>query len=157
MAPAASTELALTDEESRQLDLIHKAIIGEAELPASPDPEAMSRAIMERILAADSFESVFAPQHIAAWRDVLLDVPVVVTDVRFNRSTYEQGSPVYAICDVVDPNGETRTVHCGGANVLAQLVTGLRYGWLVKEGRPVKLVKKETSAGFDALWLEAVA
>lgn len=150
---AEGTEL--TKTRTAQLDLIQKVVLGEAELPENADPEAMSRAIMERILAAQSFEEVFVPQSIAAWRDVLLDVPVVVTDVHFNRSSYEQGAPVYAIVDVVDPNGETRSVHCGGANVLAQLVVGLKNGWLLEEKRPVKLVTKETGAGFKVLWLEA--
>ncbi len=146
---------ALAKTGAAQLELIAKVIVGEAELPPNADPEAMSRAIMERILAAESFEDVFTQQSLTPWRS-MLDVPVVVRGVHFNRSTIEgEGAPVYAVVDLVDPNGEAQTVTCGGRNVLAQLVKGLQEGWLVDERRPVKLIENKTAAGYGALWLEA--
>lgn len=151
MAEAAGTTL--ENRVNAQLDIIAKAILGEGELPQAADPEAMSRAIMERILAADTFEEVFTQQNLTPWRN-LLDRAVVVKDVHFNRSTIEgAGAPVYAVVDLVDvETGEAHTVTCGGQNVLAQLVTAIRNGWL---DRPVRMIENKTANGYGALWLEA--
>lgn len=160
MAEEAGT--ALEPRSRAQLELIHKAILGEAELPAA-DPAAMSRQIMERILAAESFEDAFTQQNLTPWRS-MLGVPVVVRDVHFNRSTVatDGGPSVYAVVDVqpIDTKsgelaGEPVSVTCGGANVLAQLVKGLEQGWLLEEKRPVRMIENATAQGYGALWLEA--
>ena len=151
---AAGTDVAKTGDA--QLELIAKVLVGEAELPANADPEAMSRAIMERILAAESFEDAFTQQNLTPWRS-MLDRAVMVRDVHFNRSTIDgAGQSIYAVVDLVDADtGESISVTCGGANVLSQLVVGLQQGWLIDEKRPVKLIENKTAAGYGALWLEA--
>lgn len=151
MAKSSSAEL--TERGSAQLAVIADAILGRGELPPAADPEAMSQAIMERILGASSFEEAFTQQDLTPWRS-LLEVPVYVRDVHFNRSGYE-GQAVYAVCDLelADGSESKVTVSCGGKNVLAQLVAMLKNGW---QGNPVRLIANRTGEGFDALWLEAV-
>lgn len=153
----ADSDTALTKAGAAQLDVIANAIMGKGDLPAAADPEAMSAAIMQRILEADTFEDAFTQQNLTPWRS-MLNVPVLVRDVHFNRSTIEGGeggAPVYAVCDlVIVETGEAVTVTCGGKNVLAQLVKGLRHGWLADN--PVQLIANKTRDNFDALWLEAV-
>lgn len=147
LAKAASPE---------QIELAYQAILGDAELPAATDPEVVSRAIMERILAAETFEAAFAAQNLEGWREYL-DVPVFVQGFHLNRSTYDApgSSPVYAVVDLtLAADGEPVTVTCGGRNVLMQLVKMLERGWF---DRPVRLVAKQTAAdhGGSALWLES--
>lgn len=150
-----ATGTALAETGQAQLDVIANAILGKGELPPAADPEAMSRAIMERILNAQSFEDAFTQQNLTPWRS-MLGREVKVTDVHFNRSTVEgDGPPVYAVCDLVDTDtGETISVSCGGANVLMQLVVGVRNGWFADNA--VRLIENKTANGYGALWLEAV-
>jgi hypothetical protein len=139
---------------AEELELAEKIILGEAELPAQEDPAIVSRAIQERILAGTTFEETFSKRELEAWREYE-GVPVTIQSWHLNRSTVEDGSGagVYAVVDLLRmDDGEALTVTCGGANVLAQLVTATRNGWLDK---PVKLTANRTAGGFDALWLEA--
>lgn len=147
-----SSEVAKRSEA--QLEQVWKAITLDEPLPAV-DPEGMSRLIMERILAAESFEEAFTSQKVPAWRDAYPEKPVKVLSVHFNRSTIEggQGPAVYAIVDLVDlASGEQATVSCGGRNVLAQLLKMLKEGW---QDNPVRLTSKKTAEGYQVLWLEA--
>lgn len=152
----SSKSTAIETTRAAQLEQIRRAITGEEELPGNADPEAMSRAIMERILAAESFEDAFTQQDLTPWRS-MIGRAVIVRDVHFNRSTVEGAGPsVYAVCDLVDvETGEQISVTCGGQNVLAQIVVGLQHGWLVDEKRPVRMIENRTANGFGALWLEA--
>lgn len=147
-----STELAVPSKA--QLEAVYEAITDGKPLPNAADPEQVSRAILERIMAAETFEEAFAPQaKIPAWRDRFLDKPVRVTDVHFNRSTIEGGqSAVYAVVDLVDSDGVQETVTCGGRNVLVQLLKMLEKGWT---DQTVMLTSKKTSEGYTVLWLEA--
>lgn len=157
MAEAKQSSSTAVDLPSKaQLAKIYEVLRGESELPERADPGAMSRAIMERILAGESFEDVFTQQSLTPWRSMLGRV-VFVRSVHFNRSTFEgEGPPIYAVCDLVDADtGEAITVTCGGQNVLAQLVKGLEAGWLVDEKRPVRMIENDTAQGYGALWLEA--
>lgn len=139
-----------------QLEAVYLAVTENKPLPQAADPEQMSRLILERIMAAETFEEAFVPQKIDAWRDKYLEVPVKVLGVHFNRSTIEGGlSSVYAVVDLVDTNtGETATVTCGGRNVLVQLLKMLEKGeeWMDRE---VRLTQRQTSEGYKVLWLEA--
>ncbi len=137
-----------------ELERAYDAILNGTPLPQGGDPEVVSRAIVERILAAETFEDAFKPQELAAWREYL-DVPVEVRSFHLNPTTYEVegGSSVYAVVDLARlDDGEHMTVTCGGRNVLAQLVKMLEAGWM---DRPVKLVGRQTAEGYQALWLEA--
>lgn len=139
-----------------ELAVAYKAVL-DGELPegfgAAQDAEATSRAIVERIVGSDSFDDVFSPQELPAWRDVLLEKPVKVRDLRLNKSTIEggRGSAVYAVVDVERlEDGERLQVSTGGRNVLAQLLKMIENGW---QEQPVKMIAKRTAEGYDALWL----
>ena len=160
MATAKETT-ALEAPGSAQLEAAYAAILDGTELPGdltvggkAADPELVSRQIVERLLAAETFEELFQPQSVPAWRD-MMDVPVFVRDVKLNRSTIagSTGAPVYAVCELERLDNASRvTVTCGGRNVLAQLVKAMEKGWL---DRPVKLIGKPTGEGYTALWLQA--
>ena len=153
MAKDESTAVATSEAE--QLEAAYGAILDGKELPATvaADPELISRQIVEGILNAETFEEAFAPKSVPAWRD-MLDVPVLVRNVKLNRSSFEgSASSIYAVCDLTRiDSGEQVTVTCGGRNVLAQLVKMLEKGWTDK---PVKLIGKQTAEGYTALWLQA--
>lgn len=147
----SSTELATKDEVAAAY---HAILTGE--LPegfgASDDAEGVSRAIVERIISAEDFADAFNPQELPAWRDTLLDIGVLVRKLHLNKSTVAGGS-LYAVVDVERlDDGSALTVSCGGRNVLAQLVKLVEKGWTDK---PVKMIAKRTSEGYDALWLTA--
>ncbi len=119
------------------------------------DPEVVSRAIMERILAAETFEEAFQPQSLPSWGSDFLGVPVFVRDIRLNKSTVKGGTgpSVYAVVDIADAvKGDVHTVTCGGRNVLVQLIKMLEKDWLNK---PVKMTERPTAEGYNVLWLEA--
>jgi hypothetical protein len=139
--------------QKAQIELAYQAILGDAELPIASDPEAMSRAIVERIMQAETFDDAFKPQNLEAWREYL-DVPVLVRGFHLNRSSFDgQGAPIYAVVDISRlDDGELLTVTCGGRNVLTQLVKMLEKGW---QENPVKLTGRQTGEGYTALWLEA--
>lgn len=156
MAKDSSTELAVPMQE--QLQQAYNVIMGTEEAPRFADPEALSLAILQRIMEAETFEQAFTAQKLVPWRE-LLELPVFVQDVKFNRSTFESGegsasSPLYAVVDLTRADdGEPVTVTCGGRNVLVQLIRGMQKGWL--QDKPVKMIEKPTSEGFKVLWLEA--
>lgn len=150
----ASTAVGPRKASKEELQVAYKAIL-DGELPdgfgAAEDAEAVSRAIIERIAAAEDFDEVFSPQDLLGWKDALLDEPVKLRDFHLNKAGFEGGSAVYAVCEVERlSDGELLTVSCGGRNVLTQLVKILEKGWW---DNPIKMIAKRTAEGFDALWL----
>jgi len=159
---AETTGTALEKPSQKELDLARAAIMEGKEIPTASDPEVISKAIMERIMSAETFEDAFRAQSLSAWRDVLMGIPVYVRDIRFNPSTKrDKDKPdhpsIYAVVDVqpIDPQsgelGEVQTVSIGGRNVLIQLYKMLEKGW---SDKPVMLTAKDTQGGYEALWLE---
>lgn len=150
----ASTAVARTATK-KELEVAWTAITT-GELPdgfgASGDARGTALAIVDRIKSSDSFEDVFNPQELPAWRDTYLGVPVLVRDLHLNKSTVAgEGAAVYAVVDIEPLDGQApATVSCGGQNVLAQLLKILENGWWDK---PVKMIAKRTAEGYDALWL----
>jgi len=155
MSETESTAIAIPAERAAQIELAARAIMdGTVDDSFRSDPEVASRMILERILNAETFEEAFAPQTLDSWRD-MLEIPVRVTDLRFNRSGFTgQGSPIYAVVDLIRlDTGEAKTVTCGGRNVLAQLLTGLKFGWFGENGHAVSMSAKPTADGNTVLWL----
>lgn len=138
-----------------EYELATAAILDGVELPAV-DPEQVSRRIIEQLLEADTFEQVFAPQaRLHAWREYL-GRPAIVDSVHFNRSKVKDATAsIYAVVDLTwTDTGETDTVTCGGRNVLAQLLAGLKRGWL-PGSRELAMVSRDTAEGYSTLYLEA--
>jgi hypothetical protein len=147
----------LAKPNAKEIELAYAAIMDGEALPVSNDPEAVSRAIIDRIATAETFEEAFAPQELKGWKE-FIGVPVQVKSFKLNPTTYgadeNGGSSVYAVVDIVTPDGVLESVTCGGRNVLTQLVRGLEKGWL--EDHTFALESKPTAGGNEALWLRAV-
>lgn len=134
-----------------ELEMAERAILDGEEIVSAPqDAEAISRAILERILKASSLEEVLTPQNLEGWKENL-ERPAEVVGFRFNRSGFEGGSSVYAVVDLIwGDTGEEASVACGGRNVLMQLVQAARLGAIPFKGQ---LTGKRTTEGYSALWI----
>lgn len=118
------------------------------------DPEVTARAIRERIRSGKSFDEVFAPQKLPRLSDLAGEGVVVVQDFHFNVSKFDDtpGSSVYAVVQVARADGAVELRHCGGGNVLTQLVMAWEHDWFPFKAR---VVSKETgNAGRSTLYLE---
>lgn len=140
-----------------ELELAVGAIMDgkEVELKGAADPEVISRAILERILKADTFEAIFKPQGLPSFGDSL-ERPCMVHGFKFNPSRYQGGSSVYAVVDLTwddEESGEVHSVCCGGRNVMMQLLQAMRHNLLPVH---VQLISNLTGEGNNAYWLEAV-
>ena len=120
---------------------------------AELDPEHVSIDIIGRILNATTVDDVLGGAGATHARD-FLNVPFVLTSVRFNQSDFGDSGPAfYALLEGANGDGEPVTVTCGARNVIAQ-------AWKLREmnALPVKLVLQEsertTRAGFKVMWLE---
>jgi hypothetical protein len=138
---------------------VYGAILDGTPVPEVGDPEITNRAILEEIMAADTFEKVFQAQTLPSWQDFALDSPVTVHSFHMNRSTFEGGSSAYAVVEIAYPDsaGEERRqlVTVGGQKVLVQLVKAWEQEWFPIK---VKLSSKETrTEGRKVLGLEPVS
>lgn len=118
------------------------------------DPEVTARAIRERIRQGKTFDDVFAPQKLPKLADLAGEGAVIVRDFHFNVSKFDEtpGSSVYAVVEVARADGTIELRHCGGGNVLTQLVMAWEHGWFPFKA---KVVAKETgNAGRTTLYLE---
>lgn len=80
------------------------------------------RAIIEQILSAETPDQILTPVEVLQPRDVA-DELLEVFDVRWQRSEFEVGSPMYASLEakrIMD--GAPVVVNCGQKPVMAQLV-----------------------------------
>src|SRR5437016_3923666 len=117
----------MADEKSsslakKEIDAAYAAILGGEDVPEFADADMLARAIAQRIMEAETFEEVFEPQELDSWSDHL-GTPVKVIDFRFNKSSFEDGKgpSIYAVCDLLLPDGQIVTVSTGARNVLVQL------------------------------------
>lgn len=129
------------------------AAILEGELPPEVgDPAVTARAIQERFTKAETAAEVLRPSKLRAWSE-LGDVPVTLLNFHLNPSGFEQGSAVYAVCEIMHrDSGEIEPVSVGGGNVLVQLVKLWELGALPVN---VRMLSKPTQQGFTTLYLEA--
>lgn len=85
-------------------------------------PVATYRDIVTQVLDAQSVFDVLTPPDVLAARDCV-GRPFALISVRFNESSYQQGSPIYASMDVVWPDTEKRDViNSGNQRMVAQLL-----------------------------------
>lgn len=118
------------------------------------DPAQITIDIIARILDATSVADVLGTSSATHARDYL-NTPFVLTGVRFNKSTFEDGGPsFYALLEGADDNGEKQVITCGARNVIAQ-------AWKLNDmdALPlrveIKQSSKPTADGFHVMWLEA--
>lgn len=85
-------------------------------------PVATYRDIVTQILDAKSIFDILTPPDILNTRDCW-GRPFALIGVRFNESSFQNGSPVYASMDVVWPDTEKRDViNSGNQRMVAQLL-----------------------------------
>lgn len=134
---------------------VEAALTAGAELPElePQDAAAAGMEIAARILRAESVDEVFEQGGATPALEVI-DVPLIVNGLRWNRSDYEgEGAKVYALIDATRADsGEELTITCGSRNVMAQLYRLDQLGAL---NTPVKIVRaeRETARGFRPMWL----
>lgn len=129
------------------------AFIAEAQAVEVEDPAVVEERIMAELLKATSLDELLRERKLTAWRDELLNVPVIVRSVKFNRSD-KPGLPVYAVAELANPEtGETTLASCGGKAVVVQLFRAATEGWL--PARMMLVEGKETRTGGVPLSLVA--
>lgn len=110
------------------------------------DTEAMSRAIAERALGAETAEEVTRNTAPIAW-EALLDLPVRLVGVTFGPSAFDGGCPVYVTADTVRvADGEPMVLTVGAWSPVYQCLAFWHRGWLP---RTVALTASRTKGGFD--------
>lgn len=87
------------------------------------DPEDVARAIAWQIITAPSLEDALASGEMMQAQENLYTT-LTISGVKWQPSDFDgQGSPVYAVLDIVDQvTGERRMMTCGGMNVVAAMV-----------------------------------
>lgn len=94
----------------------------ERNLTAVDSAELAVADIIAQVLAADSVDEVLADVQVTGLLE-LLEVPITVHGVKFNRSSFEAGAPFYTVLDVTRHDTEWRgPVTTGAQTVIAQLV-----------------------------------
>lgn len=105
------------------------AAISDGELPPEiGDPAIVARLIQERIRRGTLEESMEPTESLPNWAQTYPEVPVTVLGFHMNRSTKTETEGVYAVVEIMDPDGELVTVQTGGQNVLTQLVKAWETG-----------------------------
>lgn len=105
-----------TDIATSSMDV--QQIMGEA-LPEIEDTEQAQRAIVERILTADSLQDLFADTTTTATRD-MVGIPVEISDCRLMRSTVDGSRGVYMLLDATNlETGEVCPMNTGSPNIMA--------------------------------------
>jgi len=145
--------------DAKTVKMAYAAILDGTKPPEIGDPEITNRAILEEIANADTFEAVFQAQSLPAWQEYALDKPVTVGGFHLNPSSFEGGSSVYAVVELLEPDdvGEVKLVRVtvGGQKVLVQLLKAWEKGWFPIR---VQLSSKQTrTEGREVLGLEPVS
>jgi hypothetical protein len=117
-------------------DINPSAALGK--LAAIDDPEQIQRAILERLMTAETVEQVLREDETVATKQ-LVGKKLRVTDARVMQSSFEGGLGVYLIADAIDlDTGELIVVNTGATKIVGQLIRLKQKGWL-----PVDVTIKE--------------
>lgn len=134
------------------------AILLGDEVPEYDDPEAIQRAIVTRILEAESFDDIFGGQGTISSQE-LLDIPIEVHRCRVMKSSFEDGFGAYMVMDITRlDTGDSEVLTSGARKIMAQVYIAQRRGFLpakvkiieagrAKQGRSAPLAM--TSLGRD--------
>lgn len=117
------------------------------------DADTIAAEMFERIMAAETIEDVLKDQGLTDAVDVL-DMSLRISGVRFNKSTFAEGSGYYAVISARKTvDNEAVTVGCGAARVVMQLAKLAQL-----KAYPCVLVirraDKPSSKGFFPMWME---
>jgi hypothetical protein len=139
----ASQEVASSDVE-RFLTSVNSQVI--------EDPEQISAQIVGDILRARSVEDVLGQRQLVEAESVL-GQRIVVRNVRWMGSAFDDGPGFYAVIDAANDDGEPMMIGCGGRNVMAQLFRLIELGALPLYVR-IQRADKATAAGYYPLYLD---
>lgn len=145
---------ALDAVKGSEFEPVMRAVIsGELDEDREDDPEIAWARIITQIFRADTVDDVLASID-ATGLTALLDKPIKVLDIDFQRSDYEVGSPYYLVMKCINiATGENMMVTCGAKRIIAQAVKLKVMGAL-----PVDIIARKsqraTKNGFFPLRLE---
>lgn len=119
----------------KELEKVEDAVavvMGDVE-PEPEDSEAIQRLIVARILGAKSAADIFTDDSTTATKEIV-DVPLVINEVRLARSEIEDARPVYMLIEAVRKDtGEMIVLNSGSAKIMATLYQCKRLGLLPVE------------------------
>ncbi len=150
-AESSAGELVVLDDA--QVELALQGELGDNVAIAIQDPQQVQIDIIKRILASPNADSVLGGQRAISGRECL-DRPFQLRGVRWHRSRFDQGLPVFAVLDAsfLD-DGETVAITTSAGNVMAQAYALHKLGELPVDVRIVES-DHDTAAGFKPQWLE---
>lgn len=133
---------------------IVKVLYGE-QVMAFTDPDEAARAIVTRILSAETAEDVLKVAGTLSAEDVL-GQPMMIHDVRWMRSAFEEGVGAFGVLSITrGEDGVAEALTCGSRNVVAQVARLAQLDALPIRCKLVR-TEKATTAGFYPLWLTTV-
>lgn len=102
------------------------------------DPEQIQRAILERLMTAETLEQVLREDETVATK-ALVGKPLRITDCRVMQSSFDGGMGVYLIAEAIDMDtGELIVINTGATKIVGQLIRIKQQGWF-----PVEVTVKE--------------
>lgn len=117
------------------------------------DPAVVANQIMERILESDSVDSILG-SNIATHAQDVIGRGFTLTGVRYLKSRFDQGLPVFAVMDATFlDNGASAAVTCSARNVCAQAAALWKVGALPTDV-VIRRAENPTGDGYFPLWLE---
>lgn len=129
--------------------------IAAAKGQAVDDPEAVSLAIIDRILNASSLDEILGQPEVTHSAE-MIDVPFELVDVRWSKSGFDSGPGFYAMLEgVTAANGDKVTISCSAQTVMAQAFAMKEKGFL-PASVVLRRAKTPTASGFYPLHLEPV-
>ena len=110
-------------------------------------PEDAQRAIIDRVLKAETVDEILAESTTSSAEDVI-GIPHTIVSVDYNRSRYEDGAPAYAYVVAKTNDGDV-SYTVGATTAIAQLIK-------LDAHLPVKVILKQkespTASGYYPMY-----
>lgn len=118
------------------------------------DPREVARRMMEAIFDTENPDDILG-RAVAIHAQDIIGRPFTLTGVRYMKSRFDQGLPVFAVMDAqfLD-DGSTGSVTCSARNVCAQAAALWKLDALPRDVRIVR-AENPTADGYFPLWMEA--
>ena len=142
-APKGKTSENLPDSQNDPL----LAAIGRIRDGIDRTPEDAQRAIIDRVLHAETVDDILA-ESVTNSAEQVVGIPHTIIGVEYNRSRFEDGGPAYAYVTAESDDGEM-SYTIGATTALAQLIK-------LDAHLPVKVVLKQketaTASGYYPMY-----
>lgn len=117
------------------------------------DPAEVQRQMMERILESDNVDDILG-RNIAIHAQDVVDRGFTLTAVRYMKSKYKDGLPVFAVMDAAFlDDGSTGSITCSANNVATQAAMLWKLDALPCNV-VIRRADEPTTNGYYPLWLE---